>query len=258
MSRAARLPVLAWAHRHAAGSLKGLSWVDAQIRWDGDSFQQRESDGQRRFRHMPYGAFVPAAMAEEARRIQCDGGVPALEAIMLLFAPVEWAIAGRHLLWSPLSPFPSLLKDLVESFGIGAQLHHGDQELLAVLAARLPIWFPQRGSVESARTLASICTDFQPTLCEGREASTLEEEVLINHQLSWWRARMQTPDAVVHRIEGGVVRFQHPGPPRVRCRPEDVVVTLAPGETAAAEIFRLLPVWTAVRLVLCRGGEHGP
>jgi hypothetical protein len=265
----ARLPVLEWSHRTAAGQHEGLDWVDATVEAHADAYRVvADEDGVVRFQHFPYAAFLPPAMLEETAAAQARGEATLQECILLLFARFEWLILSRELLWTSLSPVPRLLAALVQAYGVGPEVHDHHEETLARLTALLPDWFPSRGTLAAARRVLA-CAELDGA---ARGATTRDEagatppllagEVLACRSLSFWASRrvetarpdVTRPDptrpvVTDYRIAGGVVLFQTRSP-QFELRREDVVVPHEVGGRVSGELVRLLPPWTVLRTVL--------
>lgn len=258
---APRVPTLEWAQRSAAGETEGLGWVDSSLETGGVPFQQTEAeDGERRFRHLPYSAFLPPPVAEVAREAEREGRVTAHEALQLIFARLEWLVAARQHLWSPLSPTPRLLAYLVEAFGVDAPLHRNRGEVLSRLAAYLPRWHPLRGRVDKAiEILEEADTGEDPIAVAYRDKDgelpdkpAIRDEVLRCRDIEWWRRRQQKGAGPAYRIHDGLVLFQPKEGPAYALQQEDVLVEWDPDQPLSRNLMRLLPAWAEFRLSITR------
>ena len=258
---APRVPTLEWAQRSAAGEIEGLDWVETTLETGGTPFQQAETgDGERTFRHLPYAAFLPPPVAQAAQEAQRAGRVTAHEALQLVYARMEWLIASRRYLWSPLSPTPRLLAYLVEAFGVDPPLHRNRPEVLSRLAAFLPRWHPLRGRVDKAlEILEEADTGEDPIAVAHRDSEgelpdkpAIRDEVLRCRENEWWRRRQQKGDAPAYRIHDGLVLFQPEEGPAYALQQEDVLVEWAPEEPLSRNLMRLLPAWAEIRLSITR------
>ncbi|MFT5586919.1 MAG: hypothetical protein ACI9VR_004522 [Cognaticolwellia sp.] len=254
---AARAAGLEWAHRNAADSLKGLDWVDSNLDPNIPAFTQIAEGEQRRFSHLPYAVFLPTVMTNAAVQAQRDGQAPMQEALVLLFARMEWMVSNRQRMWSPLSPLPKMLATLVEAFGVDQDLHREDPEILARLAAQLPQWHPCRGTVERAKEVLESTGDLPQadgtyTLgADGPAPKILADEVFVCHTSSWWDERCLPDSAAAYRIDSGVLKFQNASPEKqVPLRCEDLLLEWVPERPLPRQLLRLLPTWVVVRLVL--------
>lgn len=252
----ARLPELEWAHRSAAGTLVGLDWVEPGLDREAPATRVLPGEGGRRFRGANLAAQLPVPLADAILAATEAGETPLLDGVARVLAPAEWMILARTRLWTPVSPAPALLARLVEAYGIGVELHRGQPERLARLAARLPAWHPMRGRLECAIALLNGALD-EPldTLCsqislDGMEpaAPPLADEVLSARSLDWWRARAEPGATPQYRIERGLLRFQSTGP-RYGLLREDVLVAPTGDAVVPGALLRLLPVWTSLRVV---------
>ena len=258
---ASRLPALEWAHRSAAGILEGMGWVDTDLSTDHAPYRQREHAVEGRiFSHLPYTAFLPPPVAEDAVEAQRMGQVPAWEALYMVFARLEWLLASRQYLWTPLSPIPELLAFLVEAFGIDPTLHQRQPAVLARLTAVLPYWHPQLGTVEKAfEILERAESDDQDTALAYLDrdgeiplSPSLFDEVCACRSVGWWARRREMEAAPQYRISGGFLRFQPMDGGSFVLRREDVLVEWTPPDPLPRKLMRLLPVWTEFRLVVTR------
>ena len=259
---AARDPALEWSRRNAAGEADDLGWVDADLDTDRPTFIQREPDGdERRFRHLPYAAFLPPPVAEAAVDAQRRGQATLHEALVLIYARIEWLNVSRKYLWSPLSPVPRLLAQLAEAYGIGAELHQNRGDSLARLVAILPRWHPHRGTVDRALevvealdgaegevVLMAHVADDGPT----PDLPELRDEVFRCRDAAWWGRRQQEGAQPHLRVEEGMLRFQPRKGPAFELQREDVLLDWDGENPLPKHLMRLLPAWTEIRLVVAR------
>jgi hypothetical protein len=258
---ASRDPQLEWAQRSAANELEGLAWADGALETDALPYQQMEEEpNDRSFRHMPYAAFLPPSVAEAALLAQSRGRVTAHEGLQLIFARLEWLVASRRYLWSPLSPVPRLLAYLVEAFGVDPPLHGDRPEVLSRLAAYLPRWHPLRGRVDKAlELLAEADTGEEPLAVAhvdqdgpAPDKPAIRDEVLRCRSADWWRRRRQDGAQPSYRIHDGLVLFQPDEGPVFELQQEDVLVEWDPDKALSRNLMRLLPAWAEFRLSITR------
>lgn len=240
MSEALRLRVapLEWALRSGRGEARALGWVDTELLARGRSFTVVGDTLAPRFRHVPYGAFLPRPMLDAAREARERGEPTLLEGLILLFARPEWLVAARRYLFTACSPVPPLLVGLVEAYGIPRELHRADPAVLGTLLPRLPGWYPHRGDPERALAL------LEPAIGEPLPVEVAREqgpESFACRSAGWWRERGGHGPLV---IRGGVASVDPPATPR-----PDVPLRWrgSPG-AFPADLLRLLPVWASVRL----------
>ena len=206
-----RVAPLEWACDAVSRDKKGLNWVDSTIDRSRSPFQITIGEKRKQYRHRSYSAFLPKAMSRAAMEAQNNSEPTVLEGILLVFSRVEWLIAARPYFWSPMSPLKEILAILAESYGVGPELHKNDHETLSRLVARLPTWFPHRGSVVRARQLIED-TIGQPLGIklkhvdqEGAQPVSLQDEVFICHSDDWWyrriRGSLETKMADIHTIK---------------------------------------------------------
>lgn len=231
-----REPVLAFAHASAAGALRGVDWVAP--RFDGEGYGDETAlSGEPRFSGPPMS--LPPPMREAAEDAQAAGQATLAEALSLLIAGPAWLIESRRTLWTPLSAVPALLARLVETYGIGAEVHRRDPERLARLAARVAAWYPHRGQLPATLTL------LEEALGEPAPRAALPAaERVACHAARWWADRGGARPH--YRVEGGFLRFQRPEEPCAEPTREDVLA----GQIPSTALLRLLPVWTSLRLTL--------
>jgi len=258
----------------AAGRMSGLEWADGTVTGQDRPFQVIPgSDGIDRFRHIPYGFFLPSVMTNAAVAAQKRGEPTVLEGYLLTFAWAEWLIAARNMLWSPLSPKPDLLSVLVEAFGIGPELHREKPDRLMRLAARLPTWYPHRGTVERALQLLTetvgeelgiqaVQADSAPA---DKDALPRDAEVFGCRDAEWWQRRRV--GAACHvaggassdgggepmRIDGGLLRFQPGGSEGFELAREDVLIGWKADSPFPTVLSRVLPIWVSLRIVALHG-----
>lgn len=254
---ALRTPDLEWAHRSANGEMDGLSWVAAEIHPDHKPWRQFDQAGERKFRHRPYSHWQPPSLVEASMDAQRAGVPTAWEALLVVFARTEWMMKTREYLWTPHSPQPLLLGTLVESFGIGSELHRRSPEVLRRLTALLPTWHPYRGTVPRAREVLDLCSMGEQLKNATTEQESgripkkvdLEGEVMACHVDRWWSLRRQPESSSNLVIQGGLLRFQpEEDAQKWVLRREDVLVEWSAGGALPREALRLLPAWSVVRL----------
>lgn len=255
--RPLRAPILEWARREAAGELGGLGWVDAAMPAGAEPFSMVEREGQARFRHVPYAAFLPDLLAEAAQAEAEAGETGLLQALQLIFARCEWRVATRALWWTSLSPAPGLLTALVEAAGVGPETHGDDAEALARITALLPTWLPRRGRLDAALELRSSPARLAHVSTDGPAPRTpeLRAEVLACRDAGWWAARRSTEASPELRLTHGFLQFQPQAAPPWPLLPEDVLVEWRPDDAADPGLLRLLPPWSTPRLALAAPTE---
>ncbi len=248
-----RAAMFEWAHRAAAGTL-GQDWVEVGGTREDPPFSLVLRDGALRFRHVPYAAFLPALMAEAAREAREAGEPGLLELLERMLARLEWLVATRQLLWTPLSAAPEGLAPLLEAMGIDPEVHQEDPEFMARAAALLPAWRQARGTLQAALRLLShaplpaVSAPAQPA-SDAPAGPALADEVLVCRDERWWSARQEGAAPPELRISGEHVRFQPASQPW-GALPEDVLVSWLPEEPLPQALLRLLPAWTSLRLCL--------
>lgn len=254
----------------ATGRMRGLEWADGTVSQRLQPFRVvPSSDGLDRFRHIPYGYFLPTVMTSAAMSAQGRGEPTVLEGYMLVFAWVEWLIASRMMLWSPQSPQPSLLAVMVEAFGVGPELHREDPQRLMRLAARLPTWYPHRGTISRALQILeeTLGEDLHVSAVQvnspqsEQDAVPASEEVFSCRSAEWWHRRRV--GAATHlpaegsesgmRIEGGLLRFQASDGDGFKLAQDDVLVGWKAGTPFPTVLSRVLPIWVSLRVVALHG-----
>lgn len=254
MTTLARLPELEWCHRNAAGAQADLAWVDTTLEVHRTVFGAVEAPDRVRFQHLPYGGFQPPSMLEAGRELQDRGTVTLQEALILLFARVEWQVATRDRTWTALSAHPRGLVRLVEAYGVEPSVHRADPAVLARLVSLLPSWYPGRGTAAAARRLLDVAwPDEGPALpdlrClaeDGPAPSALVNELFACRSVEFWDARWTDGARVELRVAREIVLYQSETPGIV-LRREDVAVAWAPDGPAAGPLHRLLPPWAIFR-----------
>lgn len=232
---AARLPEAAWAHAAAAGQLDGVRWVEDRVEAEegsGEPFSFGPQDeGAPRFRGLVLEDYLPPAQVDAIRAAERRGFPSLLHALKYALGEPSWLIRTRASLWSPTSPRPMLLRGLIEAYGLGVELHRGDPEVLARLAARVHQWYPQRGHLGYARRLvdaAGLKTSSEDLLHRedsGPLPRTAREEVFAARGALWWAARQQ-PGATMHlQLRDGLLRCQPPSGPGFALLQEDVLLS---------------------------------
>jgi hypothetical protein len=259
------------SHSPASGRLRGFGWVDRTILGQTRPFEEVNGEhGEQLFRHVPYAFFLPTTLSRSAMEAQKRGEPTVVEAYLMLFAWVEWLILSRPLLWAPTTPTPSLLSVLVESFGIGPEIHRNDPERLSRLAARLPTWYAHRGGTERSRQIledtVGIPLGVELVDCdthgERPRNPPLTEEVFACRSAEWWNRRSDeggghipaAGESASMRIADGLLRYQGNDRafPLVR---EDVVVSLEKGNEFPVILFRVLPLWASIRIIVLPTGD---
>lgn len=251
-----RLSRLEWSQQAAANQLEGVRWVEGSLSARRPMYRLvRGEDSRLRYHHIPYVRYLPAPMVDAVAEAQAAGVVTLQEALVLLFGRVEWTVATRGYLWSPLSAYPKILARVVEAFGIDPLLHKHNPEALSRLAAILPAWHPFRGSVRRAREVIEAISEEPSRFIaisveeEGPVPPALQQEVFCCRSLSFWEARRYARRSPVYRISGGFLHFQPEGG-AFSLRKEDVLVQWKRGEQLPQALFRLLPPWKVIRLVV--------
>ncbi|MFT4976220.1 MAG: hypothetical protein ACI8S6_002116 [Myxococcota bacterium] len=254
----------------ASGRMRGLEWADGTVMRKDRPFQVVPGeDGLSRFRHIPYGYFLPAVMTNAAMSAQKRGEPTVLEGFLLTFAWVEWLIASRNMLWAPSSPKPSLLAVLVEAFGITGELHRDHPERLMRLAARLPTWYPHRGTIERAMQLLEETVGEDLTIKavqahsseNDRAAIPISEEAFSCRSAAWWQRRRTGDSSHVPserggepmRIDGGLLRFQPSSGDGFELAREDVLIGWRADSPFPTVLSRVLPIWVSLRIVALNG-----
>ena len=229
-----RLPDSAWARDAAAGALVGLDWVEDAVEPESGSaepFTMCESEGGvTRYRSLILEDYLPPAQVDAIRSAERKGFPSLLHGLKLALAGPAWLVRTRAQLWSPTSPRPLLLRQLVEAYGLGVELHRGDPEVLARLAARVHQWYPHRGHLRHARRLveaAELSTSSEDLLHRedsGPLPGSARGEVFAGRAALWWGMRQQ-PGAKQHlQIRGGLLRCQPPTGPGYALVQEDVLL----------------------------------
>lgn len=244
MSPELRFAVLEWARRHAAGELAGMGWIDGTILADGPPFTVERDGDAVTFRHVPYGRFLPGPMVEAAQDVQAQGDVPALEALLLLFARIEWLVAGREHLFTPYGPVPALLASLVEAYGVDAEIHGFDGDTLSRALAVLPTWHPHRGDPERAGWLLEEALGV-PHGVDLDQAPRAEMTEAFACRSAAWYAHHGTPSGDLV-VRDDLVWAEHATP--ATGGPEDILVGWVPGRRVPHQLLRLLPAWGSIRL----------
>ena len=216
-------PTLYYAALAARGADAGLGWVDWSLAPEAPAYRYGAS---RRGRPATLrGAALTAQLPPSA--LEPGDGPSAWEALGLLLAPAEWAVAARGLSWSPLSPRPALLARLVQVYGVPDALHGGDPDALARLAAGLPAWRHHRGTLRFTRAVLGA-VGREDTLDAWCARPAAERVVL---------RRDSAPRVGALRVSGGFACVVGDAPPSL--------VTLPPKTEAPLDraLLRLLPVW---------------
>lgn len=240
---ALRTPTLEWTWHAATGRTQGLGWVDTTLVDVSRPFVVVEVGDTVRFRHVPYGGFVPPTMLLAAQQAEREGRVTALHGVQTMFARSEWHVATRQHMWTSVSSVPPLLPDLVESYGLEQDLHRGQSDTLSVLLAHAPQWYPRRGHAD--RALDLLASAELPIHAAVAPADAPQDELFACHDAAWWRTHGRTHSTLhIHHGAAVVPALDRPDPSS-----EDVVLTLPEGQTFPHELLRLLPAWATVRLL---------
>lgn len=248
-----RLPEVEWAYQSGQGELDQLQWVDGRLDPNLPPLRAVGVNGDTQFRHYAYLTVVPTYLADIAQDDQERGRPTAWEALTLLFARPEWTVASRNMLWAPHSPYPGVLAQMVEAFGVERNTHRFDRARLARLAALLPSWYPGRGRLDAAREVLSACDELDTVgVIHGQNdeapEALVKNEILCCRGADWWRARQQKGAAPSYRISKGFVRYQDEEGPGWQMRHEDFLVQLPTDGKLSLSVHRLLPAWASVRL----------
>jgi hypothetical protein len=266
MSTRTRTAVLDWAHRVANGGDEDLSWADGAVADPGGPWVATEdAAGETHFHALALASLLPPAMAEEAEDAAANGEATGVEALQLLLARPLWLNAARRLWWSPLSPMPQLLQELVEAYGVPPEVHQGDPARLARLVARVATWWPRRGHLGPTQELLGAVEEDgrppEPGWTEQGPSSGMQDEVLAVHDLRWWAARGGASTGTAYRISDGLVRFQPTNSRGWSVLREDLVFEHAEAGSPAVRLpspafLRLVPVWVSVRVVASTKGTE--
>lgn len=155
---------LEWARRAAADRLPGVRWVELNPDPGAEAYRTRRTRrGQMYFRQLRSGRVLPPTMLENIAKAEVRGGATLLQALTLSYAIPEWLIRTRGLLWTELTPVPSLLAELIEAYGISPEVHRADDQRLLRLRARLPAWHRRRGAIDEALRLLTEAVGEPPT-----------------------------------------------------------------------------------------------
>ena len=261
------------SHSKASGRIRGYGWVDRTILRQDRPFQQVDSeDGVQRYRHIPYGFFLPSTLSKAAIEAQKRGEPTVLEGYLMIFAWVEWLIASRSLMWAPTTPTPSLLIVLVEAFGIGPELHRNSPERLTRLAARLPTWYAFRGDTERSRQILEETVGVElgvelihiDTHGKRPQSPSLSNEVFACRGADWWSRRAETGSSHIPqagkaspmRISSGLLRYQHEGDEPFPLVHEDVAIGIEEGTDFPIVLLRVLPLWASIRVIALPAGDR--
>jgi hypothetical protein len=234
-SASPRLPEAAWAHAAASGRLDGVRWVEDRVEPEDGAAEpfsvDHDDEGAERFRGLVLEDYLPPAQVDAIRAADRRGFPSLLHGLKYALAEPAWLVRTRSSLWSPTSPRPLLLRSLIEAYGLGVELHRGEAEVLARLAARVHQWYPQRGHLGYARRLvdaAGLKTSSEDLLHRedsGPLPRTARDEVFAARAASWWGARQQ-PGAHQHLlIRDGLLRCQPTTGPGFALLQEDVLLS---------------------------------
>lgn len=233
----ARTAIYEWALRAGREEL-GDDWVDAELRPEGRPFAVVRDEAGLRFRHLPLADDLPGPMVEAAEAAQEAGEPTALESLHRILARAGWLTSSRALFWTPYSPVPALLAQLVESYGIDAELHERDPDALAKLLVHLPSWFIRRGQLQPALDLLEAALDNAvPARVDPPGPTTFA----CRSAAEWHR--IGTPGTPT--IQDGWVVATTPEAPR----DGDVALGWVPADRFPHELLRLLPAWSTARVV---------
>ena len=230
-----RLPESAWARAAAAGQLEGLDWVEDAVEPEEGSSEPftiaPQDGGPDRFRSLILEDYLPPAQVDAIRLAERKGFPSLLHGVKLALAQPAWLIRTRAQLWSPTTPRPLLLRRLVEAYGLGVELHRGDPEVLARLAARVHQWYPHRGHLRYARRLveaAELSTSSEDLLHRedsGPLPKSARDEVFAGREARWWGARAQVGAKQHLQVRDGLLRCQAPTGPGFSLAQEDVLLS---------------------------------
>jgi hypothetical protein len=247
-----REPTLEWLHRTAAGEHDDLSWVDSTIE-NHPPFRVVEPD---LFQHVAYVRVLPPALVRSAADAQLAGRPTLLEAMILLFAPMEWMSMARGYLWSPMGPTAGPLALLVESMGVGPEIHEYSRDALANLLADSERWLPTRGSVETAAQIiesAQRPTEWIRSLADqnghaSEREPDLTKEIFVGWSEADWTAR-ESDEPAEFRVEDGFLLFQASSAPCLTLPKSDFVVSWSEAIPYEPSL-RLLAAWLTPRFCL--------
>jgi hypothetical protein len=258
-------------HSKASGRLRGFGWVDRTLLRKDRPFQLVDGeDGVDRYRHIPYGFFLPPTLANASIAAQKRGEPTVLEGYLMVFAWVEWLVASKALLWAPTTPTPALLSVLVEAFGIGTEIHRNSPERLSRLAARLPSWYAHRGTIERAKQILEetvgldLGVDLLHCDTHGERPETLSSEVFACRSAEWWARRAESGAGHIPssekkspmRIGDGLLRYQEEGDEPFGLTHEDIAVSIEKGRDFPAVLLRVLPLWASIRIIALPAGDR--
>ena len=248
-----RVAALEWATAAANGDLEGLDWVDANLDPFLESFQVEQKEDGKKYRHRPLGYFLPTIMARMAHASQKNGDPTILEALIYLYAKVEWLSATRKYFWSPSSPEPKLLPLLAEVYGVGQELHRNDPRALSRLIARVPSWHKGSGTAEKAKELYTqiIGRSLPIQARQSVDSTELPHEVFMVRDWKWWKGHQQEKSQPKLRITSGFLNFQpNQQEEQYRIVREDVFIVWKIGTSFPKDFLRLLPIWACVRIII--------
>lgn len=243
---ALRVPATEWAWQEASGRLVGLSWVDHTPRVHAEAWTVRGRGADAQFRGEAVEPYFPSPLVEAAADAHARGEPTAVEAVSLALARIGWRVQTRDRWWEATSPVPALLAPLVEAFGVDAEAHRHDPDRLANLRARVPGWYPARGSAAAALSMLEGALDAYVGVVLAPIGE--HDEAFACRDASWW-SRRGVPSDTLRIGQDGLVRIPAGAAPPAL--PEDVplLVDVHVGGSPRA-LFRLLPAWASVRLQL--------
>ena len=238
-------PTLVYAGLAATGADAGLDWAVPTLAPEERAYSfGPPRDGQPTLHGASLGAALPPPILNDALEARAAGQVTAWEALSLLIAPADWAVAARSLSWTPASPRPEVLTRIVEVFGVPASLHLRAPEALARLAAGLPAWRQRRGTPEFVWNVLQA-VDRLDALAAVSPPGDLHGERFVARGVHALRAR-GAPPPQTYRVVNGWLRVEGPSP--AAPRPDEL--SLNPQSSAPLDptLCRLMPVWSSARV----------
>ena len=251
----ARIAALEWATDTANGDIKDLDWVDADLDPELEGFAFEHKKDGKVFRHRPLGYFLPSIMSRTAYASQKNGDPTVLEALMYIYAKIEWLMATRKYYWSPFSPVSELLVLLAEVYGVGKEIHQNDPQALSRLIARLPAWHKNSGTAQKAKELLVdiIGRELSIKASQSPSQEEVSREVLVSHEWQWWKHRSKSSSKSKMQIRSGFLCFQsQKKEEQFDLVKEDVLITWKEEVGFPKDFLRLLPIWASVRIIIER------